>query len=56
MLRALQAIGNVRIWKYYPFRVDEAALLRSWLLFQIVFGWVLATLFVAGLTGVVKSN
>ena len=32
------------------------ALLRAWLWIQTIAGWVLATLFVAGLTGVVKSG
>jgi hypothetical protein len=36
--------------------VKEAPFLRGWLLFQIALGWTLATLFVAGLSGIVKSN
>jgi len=38
------------LWVSFP------ALLRVWLWAQIILGWVLATLFVAGLTGIVKSG
>jgi hypothetical protein len=41
---------------YYLFRLCAPQLLRWWQWFQIVAGWVLATLFVAGLTGIVKSG
>jgi hypothetical protein len=34
----------------------SAGFLRVWLFVQVILGWALATLFVAGLTGVVKSG
>jgi len=41
---------------YYLFRLCFPQLLRWWLWFQVIAGWALATLFVAGLTGIVKSG
>ncbi len=46
-----EAIGGC-----HPFRFQASWVMRLWLWFQVVAGWILATLFVAGLTGVVKSS
>jgi len=37
-------------------RLDSPTFLRVWFWVQIMLGWVLATLFVAGLTGIVRSG
>jgi hypothetical protein len=53
-LLSLRWLGNVQVRGHFPFRLSETGFLRYWLWLQILVGWVLATLFVAGLTGVVK--
>ena len=45
---------HLRRVRIHPF--NSAGFLRWWLWFQVLAGWVLATLFVAGLTGIVKSG
>ena len=54
--RALQAVGGFSLRNWHPCRIYASWVLRCWLWFQILAGWVLATLFVAGLAGVVKSG
>ena len=54
--RAFRTMSNVTFRGYYVFRLCVPGLLHYWLWFQILAGWVLATLFVAGLTGIVKSG
>ena len=54
--RVLQAMYGFSLCNWHPFRIYAPWILRVWLWFQILAGWVLATLFVAGLTGVVKSG
>jgi len=38
-----------------PFRITTGTLLRWWLAIHIVLGWVLTTLFVAGVTGIIRK-
>jgi hypothetical protein len=50
-----QRIRDLEWQSHHPFRITCPGLLRTWLCFQIATGWVLATLFVAGFTGIVKT-
>lgn len=52
----LQAVGNLGLFGYHRLRLDHPTFLRGWLWCQTLAGWVLATLFVAGLTGIVRSE
>ena len=52
----LKSARDLRLRGHYPFRFGAPQLLRYWLWFQTMVGWVLATLFVAGLTGVVSTG
>ena len=51
-----RAIRDATFRGYYLCRFCAPRILRWWLWFQTVAGWVLATMFVAGLTGIVKSG
>lgn len=53
---AFQWLRDFHVGGIRPFRLNAPRFLRVWLWFQIAVGWILATLFVAGLTGVVKSR
>jgi hypothetical protein len=51
------SVTNRQIRGYYLVpRLCAVGFLRLWLWLQIVLGWVLATLFVAGLTGIVRGR
>jgi hypothetical protein len=52
--RILRWLHDATIWNIHIFRWNATALLRLWLWFEVPLGWLLATLFLAGFTGVVK--
>jgi hypothetical protein len=54
--RVSQILSELTVQDYYLFRMRAAWPLRWWLWLQVPLGWGLATLFVAGLTGWVKSD
>jgi hypothetical protein len=54
--KAFQRMRDTTVRQYYVFRLCAPGFLRYWRSFQILAGWLLATLFVAGLTGMVKSS
>jgi len=53
---ASQALSDMDLLGHHPFRLNAGWLIDWWLWFQVPVGWGLATLFVAGLTGVVKGS
>lgn len=54
-IQLFQVIRDLEWQGCHPFRITCPQLLRIWLCFQIAAGWVLATLFIAGFTGIVKT-
>jgi hypothetical protein len=52
--RIFRWLHGATIWNIHIFRWNATALLRLWLWFEVPLGWLLATLFLAGFTGVVK--
>jgi len=50
------ANGVFRWMQDHHFRLRFPSLLRGWMWLQTLAGWILATLYVAGLTGIVKSD
>jgi len=53
--RFLKALQDFTAWGVHPFR-PVPGFLGGFLCLQIIAGWVLATLFVAGLTGIVRAE
>ena len=53
---AFRWMQGFQVGGVHPFRLNAPGFLRFWLWSQIAAGWILATLFVAGLTGIVKSK
>jgi hypothetical protein len=51
-----RALSDATLHGRHPFRLGVGWLFRWWLWFQTLVGWVLATLFVAGLTGAVRTS
>ena len=54
--RISQRLSAMTVLGCHPFRLNTVWLFRCWLWFQVPVGWGLATLFVAGLTGLVKGD
>ncbi|MFZ0962007.1 MAG: hypothetical protein WAO35_13975, partial [Terriglobia bacterium] len=54
-ISSLKWVGSVS-GKYFPEWIMSSWLLRGYRWLQIVMGWVLATLFIAGVTGVVRKE
>jgi hypothetical protein len=56
---AVQPVVNCKLLRRmrdHGLRIGSPGFLRVWIWMQTIAGWVLATLFVAGLTGIVKSD
>lgn len=53
---SLHWMRDVTLRGVHPFRWNAPVFLRVWSWLQVPLGWGLATLFVAGLTGIVKSG
>ena len=53
---ASRALSDSDILGCHPFRLNVEWLIRWWVWLQVRIGWGLTTLFVAGLTGVVKGS
>ena len=52
----LRSASDLQLSGHYLFRIGASQFLRYWLWFQTLVGWVLATLFVGGLTGIVRTG
>jgi len=53
---SFETLRDIEFRDVRPFRLPWPGVLRFFLWFQIIFGWALAALFVAGFTGIVRAE